>query len=217
MAWELPLPSYNRADIAFAHYGPFWRKVRKLSVVKLFSRRRSMSWASVRREVSATVLAIAEFSRPVAEVGELVFDLTRRITFSTAFGSRRSDKVWELLDIIQEFSKLFHAFNIGDFFPWLTWLDLGRMNRWLRKAMLSLDRFIDKIIDDHIANPKDLDAADADMGDGMLAFLEELPKHGRPCAAAVNDGDKLRSSLTLTRDNIKAVIMDVMFGGVETC
>ncbi|KAG0463456.1 hypothetical protein HPP92_018965 [Vanilla planifolia] len=208
--------SYNRADMAFAHYGPFWRKVRKLSVVKLFSRRRSESWASVRREVSATVLAVAEFSGRVAEVGELVFDLTRRITFSAAFGLRRSDNVRELLDIIQEFSKLFHAFNIGDFFPWLTWLDLGRMNGRLRKARLSLDRFIDKIIDDHIENPKDLNATDEDMVDEMLAFLEELPKHGRPCAAAVNDGDKLRNSLTLTRDNIKAVIMDVMFGGVET-
>ncbi|KAJ6398372.1 hypothetical protein OIU77_019218 [Salix suchowensis] len=31
--------TYDRADMAFAHYGPFWRQMRKLCVMKLFSRK----------------------------------------------------------------------------------------------------------------------------------------------------------------------------------
>ncbi|KAJ1408829.1 Cytochrome P450 [Sesbania bispinosa] len=45
--------TYDRADMAFAHYGPFWRQMRKLCVMKLFSRKRAESWQSVRDEVDA--------------------------------------------------------------------------------------------------------------------------------------------------------------------
>ncbi|KAM0062974.1 putative cytochrome P450 [Helianthus debilis subsp. tardiflorus] len=36
--------TYNRVDMAFVDYGPFWRQMRKLSVMKLFSRKRAESW-----------------------------------------------------------------------------------------------------------------------------------------------------------------------------
>lgn len=39
--------SYDRADMAFANYGPFWRQMRKLCVVKLFSKKRAESWTPV--------------------------------------------------------------------------------------------------------------------------------------------------------------------------
>ncbi|CAN0924812.1 Cytochrome P450 84A1 [Linum grandiflorum] len=44
--------TYDRSDMAFAHYGPFWRQMRKITVMKLFSRRRAESWDSVRDEIT---------------------------------------------------------------------------------------------------------------------------------------------------------------------
>ncbi|CAA7399783.1 unnamed protein product [Spirodela intermedia] len=204
--------TYDRSDMAFAHYGPFWRQMRKLCVMKLFSRRRAESWASVRDEVDAAVRVVAAGAPGAAvNVGELVFNLTKNITYRAAFGSSALEgkDQDEFISILQEFSKLFGAFNIADFVPWLEPLDLQGINRRLVKARSALDSFIDRIIDEHIANPKSTDDPNADMVDDMLAFLGEA-------GGATTGSDELQGSLKLTRDNIKAIIMDVMFGGTET-
>uniref|UniRef100_A0A0E0BCL9 Uncharacterized protein n=1 Tax=Oryza glumipatula TaxID=40148 RepID=A0A0E0BCL9_9ORYZ len=213
--------TYDRADMAFAHYGPFWRQMRKLCVVKLFSRRRAETWLAVRDESAALVRAVAA-SRGEAAVnlGELIFNLTKNVIFRAAFGTRDGEGHDEFIAILQEFSKLFGAFNIGDFIPWLSWADTNGINARLVAARAALDRFIDKIIDEHMERGKNPDDADADMVDDMLAFLAEAKPHAgkaAAAAAAAGDGaDDLQNTLRLTRDNIKAIIMDVMFGGTET-
>ncbi|KAK7834126.1 cytochrome P450 84A1 [Quercus suber] len=199
--------TYDRADMAFAHYGPFWRQMRKLCVMKLFSRKRAESWESVRDEVDSTVRDVAANTGKAVNIGEIVFSLTRNIIYRAAFGSLSHDGQDEFIAILQEFSKLFGAFNIADFIPWLGWADPQGLNTRLEKARRSLDGFIDHIIDDHINKKKNHEVVegDTDMVDDLLAFYSEEAK--------VNESD---DSIKLTRDNIKAIIMDVMFGGTET-
>lgn len=190
--------TYDRADMAFAHYGPFWRQMRKLCVMKLFSRKRAESWESVRDEVDSTVRDVVANTGKAVNVGELVFSLTRNIIYRAAFGSLSHDGQDEFITILQEFSKLFGAFNIADFIPWLGWADPQGLNTRLEKARRSLDGFIDHIIDDHINKKKnhgDVEG-DTDMVDELLAFYSEEAK--------VNESD---DSIKLTRDNIKAIIM----------
>lgn len=79
--------TYDRADMAFAHYGPFWRQMRKLCVMKLFSRKRAESWQSVRDEVDVTVRVVAANTGKPVNIGELVFNLTKNIIYRAAFGS----------------------------------------------------------------------------------------------------------------------------------
>lgn len=207
--------TYDRADMAFAHYGPFWRQMRKLCVMKLFSRRRAESWDSVRDEVDKMVGTVATSTGNPINIGELVFGLTRDVIYRAAFGTS-SDKGGqdEFIKILQEFSKLFGAFNLADFIPWLTWIDPQGLNNRLAKARAALDGFIDSIIDDHIQKPKTTDknaaAADTDMVDELLAFYSVDDK------AKVTESDDVQNSIKLTKDNIKAIIMDVMFGGTET-
>ncbi|CAL9132980.1 unnamed protein product, partial [Musa acuminata var. zebrina] len=198
--------TYDRAEMAFAHYGPFWRQMRKLCVMKLFSKKRAVSWASVREEVDAAVRAGA-----AVNLGELMFNLTKNITFRAAFGTQSHENQEEFIAILQEFSLLFGAFNIGDFIPWVSWMDLQGINKRFKVAREALDGFIDKIIEEHMANPKEADAEDSDMVDEMLAFFEESRDRTKE-----NEADELQRTLRLTRNNIKAIIMDVMFGGTET-
>ncbi|KAL5556711.1 hypothetical protein UlMin_038947 [Ulmus minor] len=199
--------TYDRADMAFAHCGPFWRQMRKLCVMKLFSRKRAESWASVRDEVDKTVKIAALNTGTAVNVGELVFALTRDIIYRAAFGSAAQEGQDEFIKILQEFSKLFGAFNVADFIPWLSWVVPQGLNNRLAKARHSLDKFIDKIVDEHMENKKD-EGAETDMVDDLLAFYSEETK--------VNESEDLQNALTLTKDNIKAIIMDVMFGGTET-
>ncbi|KAL8474932.1 hypothetical protein ACS0TY_030640 [Phlomoides rotata] len=208
--------TYDRADMAFAHYGPFWRQMRKLCVMKLFSRKRAESWDSVRDEVDSMVRTVSDTARTgsAVNIGELVFGLTRDIIYRAAFGTSSSEGQDDFIRILQEFSKLFGAFNIADFVPWLNCLDIQGLNGRLVKARDSLDGFIDTIIDQHIQKRKTASGVindDSDMVDELLAFYSD----GQEAHVSENEQD-LHNSIKLTRNNIKAIIMDVMFGGTET-
>ncbi|KAL7104576.1 hypothetical protein ACP275_08G254200 [Erythranthe tilingii] len=206
--------TYDRADMAFAHYGPFWRQMRKLCVVKLFSRKRAESWDSVRDEVDGMIRAVAVGSAGPVNVGELVFGLTRNIIYRAAFGTNSHEGQDNFIEILQEFSKLFGAFNIADFVPFLGWMDPQGLNKRLVNARASLDGFIDSIIDEHMHKKKKPEnnhgpEVDSDMVDELLAFYSDDE-------TKVSEAEDLHNSIKLTRDNIKAIIMDVMFGGTET-
>lgn len=207
--------TYDRADMAFANYGPFWRQMRKISVMKLFSRKRAESWDSVRDEVDDMLRVVASNTGLAVNIGELVFGLTRNIIYRAAFGSSSREGQDDFIKILQEFSKLFGAFNICDFVPGLSWADPQGFTTRLVKARASLDGFIDSILDEHIDKKKsnkmnsNCDDGNSDMVDELLAFYSEDK-------AKVNESDDLHNSIKLTRDNIKAIIMDVMFGGTET-
>ncbi|KAJ6365213.1 hypothetical protein OIU76_030059 [Salix suchowensis] len=212
--------TYDRADMAFANYGPFWRQTRKICAMKLFSRKRAESWASVRDEVESTSRKVLEKTGEPVNIGELVFALTRSITYKAAFGSSSNEGQEEFMAILQEFSKLFGAFNVADFFPWLGWIHHAQdFKRRLARSRNSLDGFIDTIIDEHIITRKktreSLDSkdeneeVDTDMVDELLAFYSE--------DASKNNFDESKpGTIKLSKDNIKALIMDVMFGGTET-
>lgn len=201
--------TYDREDMAFANYGPFWRQMRKLCVMKLFSRKRAESWDSVRDEVVSMIKITAASSGSAVNLGELVFGLTHDIIYRAAFGSISHEGKEEFIRILQEYTKLFGAFNLADFIPWLGFIDPAGLNTRLPKARGELDGFIDKIIDEHLQKEKKIgDDADNDMVDEMLAFYSEEGK--------VNEGQDLQNTIRLTRNNIKAIIMDVMFGGTET-
>ncbi|KAK1571353.1 hypothetical protein Q3G72_015490 [Acer saccharum] len=110
---------------------------------------------------------------------------------------------------MQEFSKLFGAFNIADFIPWLGWVHANEFNRRLARARESLDGFIDTIIDDHLAKKTgnmegklDGDVADTDMVDKLMAFYSE-----EDVSSAKKYVDDSQSGFKITRDNIKALIM----------
>ncbi|KAK2373012.1 hypothetical protein P8452_46189 [Trifolium repens] len=201
--------TYDRADMVFAHYGPFWRQMRKLCVMKLFSRKHAESWQSVRDEVDHAVQTVSDNMGNPVNIGELVFNLTKNIIYRAAFGSSSREGQDEFIGILQEFSKLFGAFNISDFLPCLGAIDPQGLNARLVKARKALDSFIDKIIDEHMQKNNDVGNEETDMVDELLAFYSEEGKLN-------NESDDLQSFIKLTKDNIKAIIMDVMFGGTET-
>lgn len=78
------------------------------------------------------------------------------------------------------------------------------------KARNDLDGFIDDIIDEHMKKKEnqnavdDGDVVDTDMVDDLLAFYSEEAK-------LVSETADLQNSIKLTRDNIKAIIMVIIF------
>lgn len=196
--------TYDRADMAFAHYGPFWRQMRKICVTKVFSRKRAESWASVREEINSFIRDLDSRVGSCVNIGEMVLGLTKNITYRAAFGSMSQEGQGEFVKIMQEFSKLFGAFNVADFIPWLGWINGQDLNKRLARARGALDAFIDRIIDDHIKkrNEKSDDRGeDDDMVDELMEFYSENGASNK----------EMNSSITITRDNIKALIMVIIY------
>ncbi|XP_047084369.1 cytochrome P450 84A1-like [Lolium rigidum] len=199
--------TYGRSDMAFAHNGAYWRQMRKLCVTKMFSRRRAETWLAVRDGYGALARAVGRRSGEAVNLGELIFNLTVSVIFRAAFSARDGEGLDEFVVILQEFSRLMGLFHVGDFFPWLRCVGRRGFDRRLRTARSALDRFIDKIVDEHMKRGKDAADPDADLVDGLLAFLSE----------ADPAGGKLREdAIRFTRHNVKAMIMDMLFGGPET-
>ncbi|KAK1440579.1 hypothetical protein QVD17_06408 [Tagetes erecta] len=202
--------TYGQSDMAFAHYGSFWKQMRTLCIMKLFSKKRSESWDSVRIEIDQFIRSISINAGVDVNIGEMIYGLTHDIVYRAAFGSTSSEEKEEFIKIMQDFSHLFGAFNIVDFLPFLRWLDPQGFKTKLPKARDGLDRYIDKIIDEHIQKTKmkEQNNNGSDMVDELLAFYNEK--------ANLNRSGNQHESINLTRENIKAIIMDVMFGGTET-
>ncbi|XP_030944935.1 cytochrome P450 84A1-like isoform X2 [Quercus lobata] len=209
--------SYNRADMSFANYGPFWRQMRKICVMKLFSRKRVETWDSVGDEINKMVQAVATKTGSPTDLSKVASSLTSHITYKAAFGTNsREGEEGQFETILQEFSKLFAEFNVADFIPWLSWIYTKDLKRRLVNVRGALDVFIDKLIDEHLAkksnkNSKDEnEAAATDMVDELVSFLDEGADHEN-----IKSTDSL-STFKLNRDNIKGLIMDIMIGGTET-
>ena len=194
--------TYDRADMSFAHYGPMWRQLRKLCVLKLFSRNRAESWESVRDQVRSFARAVGSSAGEPVNIREMVFDLTKNIVYRAAFGSSWQEGEDDFIVILQEFSKLFGAFNIADFIPCLGWIDLQGLNSRLTKAHRAMDSFIDRIIDQHAEKKSSSGVGgeeDTDMVDEMLALSRN--------EANVLGSDDMHKSIKFTKDNIKGLIM----------
>eukprot|EP01018_Ginkgo_biloba_P011131 Gb_18160 [translate_table: standard] len=193
---------YKRSDVTFAPYGSYWRQMRKVCVLQLLCPERLKSFSSVREEeVSFMIQSILDDSvkgsNPVnvsKKVGALTADIMCRMTF----GRKYSDEMLGsggFKAVIQEVLLLVGAFNIGDFIPYLEWMDVQGLNRRFCKTHKTLDAFLEKIIEEHAES----DGLNRDFVDVLLEMSDS------------NDME-----IKVTRNNIKAVMMDMLVAGVDT-
>ena len=195
--------TYNFSDVAFAPYGPYWRQMRKVCTLQLLSTRRVDSFRWIREEeVSTMIRSIInsnsdhpqDDSRPL-NVSKTVSALTNAIICKMAFGRKYLDE--DVIgstgfdSLVKETLLLAGSFNIGDYIPYLAWMDDVRgLSRRLKNAHNSQDDFLEKVIEEHVnvtaqSNP----SVKRDLVDVLLA------------ASADKD-----MQFQITRDHIKAVL-----------
>ncbi|KAE8689134.1 Cytochrome P450 superfamily protein isoform 2 [Hibiscus syriacus] len=130
--------NYNYSDMGFAPYGPHWHQGRRVFMNELFSAKRMESFEYIRvEEMRASVSRLYELSgKPVVLVEQLtrltLGIISRMVLGNNCFDVSGADRavsnstvsVEELQEIIKEFFILNGVFNIGDWIPWLDFLDL---------------------------------------------------------------------------------------------
>ncbi|KAK9108272.1 hypothetical protein Syun_024283 [Stephania yunnanensis] len=194
---------YNCNDIAFAPYGEYWRNMRKICIMKLFTAKKVQSFKFVREEevgIMVEKISHSSLSGTPINLSETVLTLAKNVISRCSLGKKYGeDGDTRLEELTREVSVLMGAFSFQDFFPALGWMDVvtGLVARMKRTAQ-NLDTLLDLVIEKHIAT-RDESLREDDFVELLLQGQEEQ-----------------KLDIYLTRDGIKAIILDVLIAGIET-
>ncbi|XWS16782.1 hypothetical protein CRYUN_Cryun33cG0008600 [Craigia yunnanensis] len=201
--------SYNYLDVAFTPYGKYWREMRKICILELFSAKRVQSFRFIREEEVALMIAsICQSSSSGNPVNlyQKLKSLTTEITCRVAFGrSTFGDvgfNVQKFQELIHEAMGIMGSFSAYDIFPCVGWIidRITGMHGRLERIFHDLDIFYQKVIDDHLSFGRQ-----KQEDEGIVDAFLKIKK---------NQGDS--SALQITHDHIKAILMNIFLAGVET-
>ncbi|KAL8090215.1 hypothetical protein AgCh_039619 [Apium graveolens] len=198
--------SYNGLDVVFSPYSDHWRHVRKFCTLELLTRKRDQVCVRPVREqkVSRMIDRLSEIAASSEHVNayECFTNLATSIISRVAFGKRYDeDEIGKerFQRILSELEAMFVSFFVSDFFPMFGWIDrLSGMRVRLDRTFEDLDMFYQELIDEHLKKPNRPESSTEDLIDVMLKNKDSF------------------SSLSLTMDNIKAILMNVFSGGTGT-
>nr|QWK52261.1 cytochrome P450 93D1 [Isatis tinctoria] len=198
--------TYGSADFFSAPYGLHWKFMKRICMMELFSSRALDSFVSVRseelRKLLIRVLKKAEAEESV-NLGEQLKELTSSIITRMMFRESQSDrdgfgKKEEVIKMVVELNELAGFFNVSETFWFLRRLDLQGLKKRLKNARDKYDVIIERIMKEHESR-KTKEARARNMLDILLDIYEDK-----------------NAEMKLTRENIKAFIMNIYGGGTDT-
>ncbi|KAM0066715.1 putative cytochrome P450 [Helianthus debilis subsp. tardiflorus] len=197
--------SYDNKDIAWSPYNEYWRLMRKICTLHLFSMKQVNSFRTIReQEVFDMIdrIRTRSFMKQAVNLSEDVMILYGNIICRVAFGKRPSaynnrKKGKRLGELMLECQVMFAKFFYRDYFPLMGWLDKlnGSIAR-LEKTFKDMDEFYQEVIDEHL-NQKQPNKMQDDMVDILLKLKQDYG----------ND---------LTFDHVKGVLMNILLAGTGT-
>ncbi|CAI9284107.1 unnamed protein product [Lactuca saligna] len=201
--------TYGYKGLILTPYNDYWREMRKICTLHLFTSRRVLSFRGDREEEvmlminkikSQIVTSSSSSSQVVVNLNESVMTVTSMIICRMAFGKRDGPEMSRFHGLLLECQAVLVHFYFRDYFPLMGWIDHlnGSMAR-LEKNFKDMDAFYQQLVDEHLNSenrPKN-------MQHDIIDILLQLK----------NDNS---FSLDLTFDHIKAIVMDIFLAGTET-
>ncbi|KAI9072601.1 hypothetical protein K1719_045437 [Acacia pycnantha] len=197
---------YGCNDLGFGNYDENWKQKKKICVNELLSLRSVQSFKSAREEEG---LELVNKIRDLCSSGVGSVDLTELLIvtsndivckcvlgdkFNTTGNSRIGELARKVMINIM-------AFNVGDYFPSLHWVDIltGLVPR-LKAIFGELDDFFDHVIEEHRNMMKNSDdqVKRKSLLDILLKILDDGMLHN------------------FSQNDLKAIIMDMFIGGSDT-
>ncbi|KAF8776660.1 hypothetical protein HU200_003386 [Digitaria exilis] len=216
--------AYGYKGIVQTPYGSYWRMARKLCATELFSPRLVDKFERARmaemRALTRAVFVSGAGGRAAVTVREHLMSFTMRNILRMALGERWSSSYGSAegeafrRSLEEGFAVSGTVSNVGEWVPWLAWLDLQGLVGRMKRVHVEFDRFNEMVLDEHLKDHRRRravasdDAAARDLVDVLVQLAEE------------DDGGQYDqppdTSTRLTRDGIKAIFQDIISGGTET-
>ncbi|XP_059636160.1 trimethyltridecatetraene synthase-like [Cornus florida] len=202
--------TYNYCNITWAPYGPYWRQGRKIYLTELFSSKRLESYEYIRVEERQAFISrlYALSGKPVLlkdHLSRVTLSIISRIVLGKKYFSESEYEksivtLEEFQEMLDELFLLNGVLNIGDWIPWIDFLDLQGYVKRMKTLCKKFDRFHDHVLGEHKARKE----ADKDfVAKDMVDFLLQL----------ADDPDL---EVKLTSDGVKGFTQDLIAGGTDT-
>ncbi|KAB2053554.1 hypothetical protein ES319_A12G195500v1 [Gossypium barbadense] len=145
---------YDYKDVASAPYGEYWRQMRSICVLNLLSNRRVQSYRGVREEETALAVEKIEKSSSLCSpvnLSELFSATNNNVICRIALGRKYSEDTNKFGKLLNEFTKLLGALDVGDYLPWLAWLShVNGLHGKAEKVAKEFDEFLDGVLEEHM-------------------------------------------------------------------
>lgn len=186
--------------ITFSDAGPYWKFLRQLCATDLFSARRMESYKPIRMEEVGTLLrsVLADSinnNRNLVSVRPLLQTATNNIISRMAVGQLSTN----ILQPVTEAMEALGAVNLGDFIPFLNWIDLQGCLRRSKIAGRKFNAAFQALIDGRREQRGGNYDPPADVLDILLLASLNCPQN-----------------IQITDDHIKAALLDIFGGGSDT-
>nr|KYP38904.1 Cytochrome P450 71D11 [Cajanus cajan] len=198
--------SYGYTNIAFSTYGNYWRQVRKICTIELFSRKRVNSFQPIREEEFTNLVKVvaSHNGSPInltATISSTIFTIISRIIFG-----ERCKLQDEFILLLNEAVPVAAGLTVADLFPSANWLQfVTGLRPKIERLQRKVEQLLEIMINEH-KQPKSKakegqEGAQEDLVDVLLKF---------------QDGNDSNLDFCLTINNMKAIIQDVFGAGGET-
>ncbi|KAK7246990.1 hypothetical protein RIF29_41864 [Crotalaria pallida] len=185
---------FERA-IGFAPSGTYWRHLRRIASLHMFSPRRIQGLEGLRQRVADEMMMrmCKEMEeKGVVEVRGILQEGSLRNILESVFGTNGLDQREELGNMVKEGYELISKFNLEDYFP-LKFLDFHGVKRRCHKLAAKVTRLVGQIVEERKRGEGFEGKSD------FLSTLLSLPKEER-----LGDSDMV------------AILWEMIFRGTDT-
>ncbi|CAM0880506.1 unnamed protein product [Alopecurus aequalis] len=205
---------YGR-DMVLAPYGEYWRQARRVCVVHLLNPRRILSFRRVREEEVAALLDLVRRSPGgVVNLSDMLTSYSNAVIKRAAFGDGDyeiggDDGGEKLRKVLDDFEQLLGTPTVGEFVPWLAWLDtLTGLNAKATRTFQELDGLLERVIADHrqrhLAGRRLVEDGEDDQRDFVDVLLD------------VNETGEEAGGVRFDEIRIKAIMLDMFAAATDT-
>ncbi|CAO2199678.1 unnamed protein product [Urochloa humidicola] len=172
---------YGR-DMAFAPYGERWRQARRVGVLHLLSHRRVLSFRRVREQEAAAMVGSVRHGSGggAVNLNAVLISYTNGIISRAAFGD---DGIYyggldggeRLATLFADFEELLGTVTVGEFVPWLAWVDtLMGLNARTARMAVEMDALVERVVNEHRKRRRRGDRREAEEYDDHRDFVDVL-------------------------------------------
>ncbi|KAK6795070.1 hypothetical protein RDI58_008523 [Solanum bulbocastanum] len=193
---------YGSKDLAFSPYGEYWRQIKSITVLHLLSNKRVQSYRDIREdETSNMIVKIRQecdsnSSSSVIDLRDYLCSLTNNIVSRVALGRKYNEGQGGMNAkvTLDEFGELLGTFSIGDYIPWLEWVNkINGLDNKVEKVAKELDTFLESVIEEHVSRKNEGEYSTGEAKDSVDVLLE------------IQNGKE--TGFLLQRDSLKAIIL----------
>ncbi|KAM3300740.1 hypothetical protein ACQJBY_041650 [Aegilops geniculata] len=187
-------------DVALAVYGDHWRQAKRLLSTHLLTVKKVSSYRPGREEEARLVVANitkAAASHETMDMSDMIYSFTTDVVCRAVSGNlfKVDGRNRLLRELIEASGALIGGVNLEDFYPGLVRVGFIKRAVCARADKLKKrwDELLDKVVDDHQENT--VQQREPDFIDGLLSCQHEYG---------------------LTKDHIKAMLIDIFFGATDS-